>query len=831
MAADGRVEIEVNLDAREIDKQIAQVKREIQKLEKSISTTESKCSPLADQMKQYGDELENARKNLQLLKDDQQAINAAMKPGSSPEDYIQASVDKPVVDANVETQQAEVDNLQKKYDSIAARVKTYDIQLSHSNQTLAEQKSLAGDLERQAALTSVSNDKINKTMSQVKSKTAQAAKNMTAMEVAGKGTKSAMSSAASGIQVFGQRLRAVVRSALIFTVITQALAKLRDWIGKVIQTNSEASAAISRLKGALLTLVQPIVEYVIPRLVQFVNLITRLVNTAASLVSRLFGTTFAASSKAAKQLYEQTQATESVGDAMDDTAKKTKKASKSLASFDTLNQLNNSQSDADSSAGTGTGSLGSTGTAPDFAGMIKSQINAIAELFVGIALVALGAVLVFSGVSIPIGLALMVAGALMVYDAVSTNWEYIKNQLQGTLGAIAAGVSAALIAIGLILVCTGAAIPLGLGMIIAGAAGLATVVAANWGIITEKVKEIVNKLIDLAWNGIDWLMTHVDNLREWLAEKIETIGNWFKQHINDISTWFQNAISTIRDWFKERINDISTFFIEKLNAIKKFFQNIINAIKSWWKSNMAKYFTAEYWKGLGNNILTSLSNAWNSVLNKVKEIGNSVKNWWKQNMAKYFTASYWQGLGKNILNSLSNAFNSVLGKVKSVCGSVKNWWKSNMAKFFTLSYWQGLGKNIANGLITMIEKGLNWIINKINSFTRNINSKLDVLSKVGIDINIPSIPKVSIPRLAAGTVIPPNKEFLAVLGDQKQGTNIETPLSTMIQAFKQAFSEMGGVSGGDLTVILELDGQQFGKAVYKSYNKESRRVGASLVNG
>lgn len=48
---------------------------------------------------------------------------------------------------------------------------------------------------------------------------------------------------------------------------------------------------------------------------------------------------------------------------------------------------------------------------------------------------------------------------------------------------------------------------------------------------------------------------------------------------------------------------------------------------------------------------------------------------------------------------------------------------------------------------------------------------------------------MSIPRLATGTVIPPNREFLAVLGDQKHGTNIEAPLDTLMQANEELLTK------------------------------------------
>ena len=68
----------------------------------------------------------------------------------------------------------------------------------------------------------------------------------------------------------------------------------------------------------------------------------------------------------------------------------------------------------------------------------------------------------------------------------------------------------------------------------------------------------------------------------------------------------------------------------------------------------------------------------------------------------------------------------------------------------------------------------------------------------GQSLSFPKIPHISeIPALANGAVIPPNSEFLAILGDQTSGTNIETPLETMIEAFNNALDTRGGGNGGE----------------------------------
>jgi hypothetical protein len=70
---------------------------------------------------------------------------------------------------------------------------------------------------------------------------------------------------------------------------------------------------------------------------------------------------------------------------------------------------------------------------------------------------------------------------------------------------------------------------------------------------------------------------------------------------------------------------------------------------------------------------------------------------------------------------------------------------------------------------------------------------------------------------------------MAILGDQKQGVNIEAPLQTIVDAFNIALSQNGNVSGGNTEVILEIDGREFGRAVVEQGNRENRRIGTRLV--
>lgn len=128
--------------------------------------------------------------------------------------------------------------------------------------------------------------------------------------------------------------------------------------------------------------------------------------------------------------------------------------------------------------------------------------------------------------------------------------------------------------------------------------------------------------------------------------------------------------------------------------------------------------------------------------------------------------------------------------------------------------------DLLNGLWTGLYSALAAIVNGGGSIIAAIGDVLGRDWNFSIPLDPPKIPK-----LAQGAVIPANNEFLAVLGDQKSGTNIETPLSTMVEAFKMALKEG---DGGRRTVVFEVDKRQFAKVVFDLYGLEDSRIGIKV---
>ena len=140
--------------------------------------------------------------------------------------------------------------------------------------------------------------------------------------------------------------------------------------------------------------------------------------------------------------------------------------------------------------------------------------------------------------------------------------------------------------------------------------------------------------------------------------------------------------------------------------------------------------------------------------------------------------------------------------------------------------------DLINGMINGVVTGINVVINALNSISFDIPDWVPLVGGKHFGINLspltaPQIPKLSIPRLATGAVIPPNREFLAVLGDQSQGTNIEAPLETIKQAFREALAESGG-SGRQMNVVLQVGRRELARTVVELSREEQQRVGMRI---
>lgn len=139
--------------------------------------------------------------------------------------------------------------------------------------------------------------------------------------------------------------------------------------------------------------------------------------------------------------------------------------------------------------------------------------------------------------------------------------------------------------------------------------------------------------------------------------------------------------------------------------------------------------------------------------------------------------------------------------------------------------WEGVKnifKGLWNGIVTLLESAINFIVDGINTLAFDVPDWVPLIGGTHFSFDIP---RASLPRLAKGAVIPPNKEFLAVLGDQTRGKNIETPESLLREIVQEesGSQEINIVANGDMAQLINL--------LKLKLQEEDRRVGSSLVVG
>lgn len=724
MAADGSVVFSVDLDDKDAQKELNKLVKKIDTLNDKIYQKQQDKMPLAKQSAEIAANLDAAKATLDSMHSGKEFFTA---------DSIKA-------------QESTVKSLQKEYDAVTAKVEKMDASIQSDTANLDKMKTKAGELS----------EKISSTKNGVF------------------GMGEATKKADEYMSRFVNRVNKLALRAFVFTLITRALSVVRDYVWKVIQVNDEAAKAIGRLKGALLTLAQPLLSVIVPAFTALVNILTKVISVIANIVSMLFGTTAKKSEAAAKGLYKEADAIGSVGSAA-------KEAKGNLASFDEINTISTS------SSGSGAAAALADRLSPVFEQFTTDEYKAkIDELtaYLSGALLALGAILCFSGANIPLGITLMAAGAIGLVTLIKENWNAMSDRLRAALTNVLSVLGLFALAIGAILCLSGANIPLGIGLMLAGAAMLGTAVALNWNAVNDKTKNTLSALM----MALGMTLLAIGAVLCFSGANLPLgIGLM-------IAGAASIAASVAMNW--------NTAPEKTKAAIKSLMGSIgvsliaIGAVLCFSGANLPLGIGMMIAGGAAIAAASDLD--WSALLTKLKEMWQNIKQWWNTSVSKFFTADYWKALGRRIIDGL-------LSGLKAAWETVKTW--------------------VANAVSWFGKK----FVEAQNSIARSNSGRSGGFGTrsggFGSPSRAPSISRISAPALARGAVIPPNKEFLAVLGDQKSGTNIETPLATMVEAFKQAMSE----SGGTTTVVIQLDGKEIARSTVKNINNMTRAAGKPVL--
>ena len=235
---------------------------------------------------------------------------------------------------------------------------------------------------------------------------------------------------------------------------------------------------------------------------------------------------------------------------------------------------------------------------------------------VSVALLAVGAVLAFSGANIPLGIALIAGGALTLATAVAPNWEYIETALEGPIGLVTALVGGALLVVGAILAFTGVAAPLGIGLIMAGAASLGTAAVVNWDYIVDTLQGPVGLAVGIL-SGAAIL----------IGALLLFTGVGIPLGLGLILGGAAALGTTVAvNW---------DFLVDKVKSIW-------GKIKEFWDEKIAPVFTAEWWRKLGVGIINGLNAGIEGGINGLITAFESMINWIVNGLNKIsFTVPDW----------------------------------------------------------------------------------------------------------------------------------------------------------------------------------------------
>ena len=124
-----------------------------------------------------------------------------------------------------------------------------------------------------------------------------------------------------------------------------------------------------------------------------------------------------------------------------------------------------------------------------------------------------------------------------------------------------------------------------------------------------------------------------------------------------------------------------------------------------------------------------------------------------------------------------------------------------------------------NTMISGAEGAINFLIDAINTLHWEIPDWVPWIGGKSFGFDIPNASFPRVPELATGAVIQPNSPFLAVLGDQPNGVNIEAPLNTIKDALTQTMAEHGGA--GPTVVNVYIGNERFGSAVAQANSRNA----------
>lgn len=663
------------------------------------------------------------------------------------------------------------------------------------------------------------------------------------------------------------------------TALVDGFKNLAQYSTSVNGSISSVMSALTQFKNALATAFAPILSIVAPVLTQLINMLTQVADAIAQLTARLTGQkTY---TRAVKVQQDYAASLESSAGAAKDSAKANKEAEKSLAGFDQINQLSTKSSDSGSSGG---GSGGGGGLSPsdmfetvaieplDFsswgeafsAALDDILVNGIPKLEKGLSDFATW----FNGLTAKVYEMFTFPG---VQEKVSRLGAELAQALNGFVNQIDWNMLGQAL---------GAGLNTALGFLVS------FIYTFDWQNLGNSVATMINGAVgEINWENVGKLLFAKFKIAiEFLAGLL--LGLDMKQLATAASDivkgFYDSATETIQsiDW-AQIARQIITFIVNvdwagMMTSAAGALGSLAGAVASFVGQAIKDAFTGieSYFEGkieeCGGNVVAGILKG---IVDGVVGIGQWIYNNIFKPFIDGFKATFGihspstvmqeqgnyliEGLKQGVVDrieSVVETFKGLWDKIKEVFSNITGWFKDKFSAAWQAvkdvfskggEVFSGIKEGILNSLKSVINKLIDGINKVISIPFKGINDSLLKIKSIDIlgakpfnfigTISVPQIPK-----LAQGAVIPPNREFMAVLGDQTRGTNIETPEALLRQVFREEMSSTNSPIVELLKGILECErkgqtlyvGQTaFAKMVYNANASEGRRRGLALTTG
>lgn len=775
--ADGSVIINVDLNPKQAEKELAKLRTSIAKLQNQINDYQAKKMPLVEQA-------ESLRAQINQAKREADALSQAWTQGV-------AGADKQQQEA-MET----ASQLEQEYNSIVAAIDKIDEKLFPAQEKLEKATVDAGNMHIQMRQAEAATQGVEENMRGAEKHSDGVEKNTRETEKNTKETEKHTSKLEFGLKranrqakTYSSRWRTIARSMLAYSLFNRAADPLfqgfrqfNDLVKTSMRANQQATQAVAQFKGALLTMVAPIVKAVVPALTALIRVATQVVAVFARLTAAIFGTTIEDSSKAAEELWNEKESIDGVGSAA-------KKASKQLASFDEINKLTGDHASSVSGGSSNTGSI-----APDFSALQNVKLPAWLE--------SIATALEFAIDDIKFELA--------------DGFDFSDDTtLFSVMGTIVGGIVGGTLTGGPAGVVIGALGGLLLSLMLKG---FQKSDKANGGNQYEQFRSVLEKILK-AIIGITLL-------------KLALTGNTGMALLLSLGVLASLAYTTFKDGGAS--GDQAALLWRTV------MWGILAAVIG---GAFGGFSGAIIGLTLGISmslIMDSVKNAMtDAAYNKIAGVVTSV-------LVAIVTGLLVASIGCPVLGIAAGVVTLALGitfsiteaevdakqmeKAKNTVKDVQEDWRNrnkwmieNDPVFKDFREDTAIASDLLNNpdIIAAIEPEPEKAHDATTGLTDKAKKALEDIKKK----------KYGIPKFARGAVIPPNREFLAVLGDQKSGTNVEAPLATIVQAMQIALASNGGANSGTNEAYMVLDDEVFGKLVYRYNNKERNRIGVSLAGG